>query len=299
MVFPYFDIIPTPIAHRGFTFVVPDGSGGLRSNGLENSMTAFQAAVDLGYEYVETDIHGSRDGVAVISHDHTLDRTTDHKGEINKLDWAEIQQAKICPFIGPDQAATAPLDRKSASSLPRVANGTEPIPRLDDLLAAWPNLRVNIHLKSDDAAAPVAEVIERFKAHDRVGLTSFSSPRRKYCESLLSKPVAAGAGTAEMFEITAGAHLHTPSLIRAALHAVDCVQIYVGDEQAALHSVIVDREMVSVMHDAGKFVHVWTPNDPVEFNRLLDLGVDGIITDRADLLKQVLADRGQWRNRTW
>jgi len=294
--FKYFDQIPTPIAHRGFTFTVPDGYGGLRSSGLENSMTAFQNAVNLGYNYVETDIHGSRDGVAVISHDHTLDRTTDHKGEINSQDWAQIQQAKICLFIGPDQAADHPIKK---GQLVRATTGTEPIPRLDDLLAAWPDLRVNIHLKSDDAAAPVAAVIEKFKAHDRVGLTSFSTPRRKHCESLLSKPVAAGAGAAEMLEITAGAHLHTPELIKLALRTVDCVQIYVGDDEAALHSVIVDREMVRVMHNIGKFVQVWTPDDAAEMNRLLDLGVDGIITNRADVLKQVLIGRKQWQNRDW
>ena len=295
-VFKYFDQIPTPIAHRGFTYLVPDGAGGLRSNGLENSMAAFQAAIDLGYEYVETDIHGSRDGVAVISHDHTLDRTTDHKGEINQLDWEQISQAKICPFIGPDQAAQTPTKK---GKLTRATTGTEPIPRLDDLLAAWPDLRVNIHLKSDDAAAPTAAVIEKFKAHDRVGLTSFSTPRRKHCESLLSKPVAAGAGAAEMLEITAGAHLHTPELIKLALRTVDCVQIYVGDEAAAMHSAIVDSVMVRVMHQIGKFVHVWTPNDAAEMNRLLDLGVDGIITDRADILKQLLIGRGAWKARTW
>jgi glycerophosphoryl diester phosphodiesterase len=265
MSFPYFNVIPTPIAHRGFTY--PEGV----DNGLENSMAAFAAAIELGYKYVETDIHGSKDGVAVINHDETLDRTTDRKGRIRDMEWAEISQAKI--------------------------RGSQPVARLDDLLAAWPDLRVNIHLKEDSAAIPVAQVIEKYSAHDRVGLTSFSTPRRKVCEAHLSRPVAAGAGTAEMLEVTAGAHLRDPELIRRALRTVDCVQILadVAPHHGHLNAQIVDREMVNVMHQAGKYVHAWTIDDPAEMNRLLDLGVDGIITNRADILKEVLIKRGQWK----
>lgn len=158
--FEYFSTIPAAIAHRGFSY--PGG----HSNGLENSMSAFAAAVNLGYTYIETDLHGSRDGVAVICHDPTLGRTTDRHGLIAEMDWAEIHQANIA--------------------------GQEPVPRLEELLEAWPSLRINLHLKNDDAAKPVANCIERYQAHDRVGLTSFSSERRKLTERYLSRPVAAG-----------------------------------------------------------------------------------------------------------
>jgi len=258
----YFDTIPAAIAHRGFS-----APGGV-SNGLENSMTAFASAVNLGYTYIETDLHGSRDGVAVICHDPTLGRTTDRHGVIAEMDWAEIKQANV--------------------------GGREPIPRLEELLASWPSLRINLHLKDDSAAKPVAEAIEKYQAHDRVGLTSFSSERRKLTESYLSRPVATGAGTSEMIELESGVRLHSPELVARALFGVDCVQIPAEPGVGPLHMQSVDRDLVTVMHQAGKYVHVWTVDDPKEMNRLLDLGVDGIITNRADLLKQVLISRGEW-----
>jgi glycerophosphoryl diester phosphodiesterase len=267
MAYRYFDLIPTAIAHRGFTY--PDGF----DNGLENSMAAYQAAVDLGCKYIEVDIHGSRDGVPVISHDATLNRTTDQHGRIDEQDWEQIRTAKI--------------------------RGQELIPRLENIFETWPDLRVNLHLKEDSAVLPVANAITEYDAFDRVGITSFSSERRRKLEAALPKRVAAGAGSAEMAELTAAAHLHSQAIIARALREVDCVQIPAGPakhgpEHGEFHVGIIDREMINIMHKLGKFVHVWTINDPNEMTRLLDLGVDGIVTNRPDLLKQILEERGQW-----
>lgn len=255
--------LPAALSHRGFTY---DETG--KSNRLENSMKAFAAAVDLGYHYIETDLHGSKDGVAVVCHDPTLSRTTDSDGQINELDWADIQRARI--------------------------GGTEPVPRLDEIFETWPELRVNIDIKDDAAAKPVAEAIERFGAHDRVGLTSFSSERRKLTESYLTKPIANGAGRTEIIPFLAATKVRSPRLATMALRGVDCLQVPVSHELGPLDISVVDKATIKTLHDAGKFVHVWTVDDRDEMIRLLDLGVDGIITNRADILKEVLVERDQW-----
>src|SRR5660398_161520 len=130
---PYFDTDGAfaALAHRGFSL-----------DGLENSMVAFQAAVDMGYRYVETDAHGTIDGVAVALHDESLDRTTDGTGEVADLPWARVKLARI--------------------------GGKEPVPMLEDILGTWPELRVNIDVKAESGIVPVADAIEKTKAHDRV-----------------------------------------------------------------------------------------------------------------------------------
>lgn len=98
-----------------------------------------------------------------------------------------------------------------------------------------------------------------------------------------------------MIELEAGARARSPELIRRALNGVDCVQIPAETGLGPLHMQDVDHELVTAMHRCGKYVHVWTVDDPAEMNRLLNLGVDGIITNRADVLKQVLIERGVWQ----
>lgn len=246
------------MAHRGFD---PTGAG------LENSMPAFAAAVELGYRYVETDVHATRDGVVVAFHDETLDRVTDRRGAIPELSWREVSRARIA--------------------------GQEPVPQLEELLGAFPDVRVNIDIKTPGAIVPLVQVLERTKAHDRVCVTSFSDQRRDAAVMRLTRPVATSAGQRSTASFRAAAEL--PHLIRAsvaarALRSVDALQV--PPQHHGLE--VVTPTTLAAAHEIGKLVHVWTINDPVEMHRLLDLGVDGIMTDRADLLKDVLTQRGQW-----
>lgn len=249
---------PVPLAHRGF-----DADGG----GLENTMAAFRAAVDLGYRYVETDVHATRDGVVVAFHDETLDRVTDRRGAIPELSWREVSRARV--------------------------GGVEGVPRLEDLLEEWPDLRVNIDIKSPGAILPLVRVVERTRAHDRVCVTSFSDQRRQAAVMRLTRPVATSAGQRMTAAFRAAAAL--PPLVRASavtrsLRGVDGLQVPVQHYGIE----VVTEATVSAAHEAGRFVHVWTINDAAEMGRLLDLGVDGLVTDRADVLKEVLLARGQW-----
>lgn len=244
------------MAHRGFDL-----------GGLENSMRAFEAAVRLGYRYVETDVHATRDGHVVAFHDDTLDRVTDGAGRITEMSWRQVSRTRI--------------------------GGVEPVPLLEDLLGSWPELRVNIDIKSPGAILPLVRVIERTHSHDRVCVTSFSDQRRQAAVMRLTHPVATSAGQRSTAAFRAAASL--PPLVRApvalrALHAVDGVQV----PAHAYGIEVVSPTTVAAAHEVGRFVHVWTVNEVPEMVRLLDLGVDGIITDRADLLKDVLVARGQW-----
>lgn len=249
---------PIPLAHRGFDLA-----------GLENSMQAFQAAIDLGYRYLETDVHATSDGQVVAFHDDTLDRTTDRTGEIARLPWADVARARI--------------------------GGTEGVPLLEELLHAWPEARLNIDIKAEPAVGPLVRVIERARAHDRVCVTSFSDRRRRGALGRLTRPVAtsAGQGASACFRLAAlspPASGLRPRLVGAALRGVDGLQVPVTFRGIP----VVTAGTVAAAHEAGRFVHVWTVNDAPQMHRLLDLGVDGLVSDRADLLKQVLMERGQW-----
>ncbi len=250
----YFDLgAPIALAHRGFSL-----------DGLENTMAAFQAAVDLGFGYVETDVHATSDGVAVAFHDASLDRVTDRTGVIGRLRWGEVRQARI--------------------------HGTEPVPTLAELLHTWPRLRVNIDVKSAAAIAPTIEVVEREGAHDRVCLTSFSDKRRLATLRGLSRPVATSAGTSVVRRFLLRAVVGASVASRRALQDIGAIQV--PERAGSLR--VVSRRTIDAAHAAGAQVHVWTVNEPADMHRLLDLGVDGLVSDRADLLREVLRERGAW-----
>lgn len=250
---PYFDNGGRPIAlaHRGFSL-----------EGLENSMKAFQAAVDLGYRYLETDAHGTRDGVAVALHDGTLDRTTDATGEVAERDWASVKAARI--------------------------GGLEAVPRLEDVLGAWPDVRFNIDVKGESGIRPVAEAIERTKTHDRVCLGSFSANRRRATVKLLSRPVATPASQREAVAWWLGTWVGADA--HASLGDVDALQIPWRKGPVPY----LAKRHIDAAHAAGRQVHVWTINRRDHMMQLLDMGVDGLVSDRADILKEVLVARGQW-----
>lgn len=248
---PYLDAPFLALAHRGFSL-----------DGLENSLRAFEAARELGFRYVETDAHGTTDGVAVALHDATLDRTTDARGIVAELPWDVVRRARI--------------------------GGVEPVPRLDDLLGTWPDLRVNIDVKGESGVLPVAEAVERTRAHDRVCVTSFSVARRRATVARLSRPVATSAGQGEVVRFLLAARVRSVPGVRRALRDVDCLQVPAAQGPVR----VVDARTLAAAHRTGRQVHVWTVDDPAEMRRLIDLGVDGIVTNRADLLRDVLAERG-------
>jgi glycerophosphoryl diester phosphodiesterase len=227
----------------------------------ENSWKAFEYAVGLGYAYLETDVHATVDGTVIAFHDRTLDRATDGVGRIAELTAAQVAAARI--------------------------GGTEPIPLLADLIMAWADVRFNIDVKDEPAIRPLVDVLRAANCWDRVCLTSFSGSRLEATRRLLPRPVCSATSPAGIGAIRAGLPVKTLAA-RFAAKAVRCAQIP--------YSMATSRFLARA-HAAGLQVHAWTVNDPVVMARLLDLGVDGIMTDQTAMLRDVLLSRGQWHPR--
>ncbi len=248
-----------------FPFLEHDGilafahRGGVEA-GPENTLVAFEAAVRLGYRYVETDVHCTRDGVLVAFHDSVLDRVTDQRGRIAELDYREVRAARV--------------------------GGTEPIPRLADLLGSWPELRVNIDPKHDDAVEPLAAVIRQTKAIDRVCVGSFSGARLDRIRGLLGPALCTSMGPLEVVRLWFGKFGFA-----AGEFVAGCAQVPTHHYGLPM----VDRRFVRAAGRLGLQAHVWTVDAAPEMHRLLDLGVAGLMTDRPTVLKQVLEARGVWR----
>ena len=247
--FPFLDHPgPIPFAHRGGASEAP-----------ENSLPAFQHAIDLGYRYLETDVHATADGVLVAFHDDVLDRVTEHRGRIDELTWAEVSEARI--------------------------DGREPIPLLEDILTTWPDVRVNIDPKADSSVGPLIEVLRRTDAIHRVCVGSFSDERIDGVRDALGPELCTGMGPDEFV-----------GLIRAfqgedVTFRSQAAQIPPRDHQ---DRPLASAELVEVAHAHGIVVHVWTIDDPDEMRSLLDAGVDGIMTDRPAVLREVFEERGIW-----
>lgn len=240
---------PRVLAHRGFAREAP-----------ENTLLAFSQAIALGVTHIETDVHASRDGVAVISHDPELSRLAGRDGTVSGLTMAELRE----------------IDLGHGQSFAGLA----------EALDAFPEARFNIDVKSPDAVVPTVDAIRSAGATARVLVTSFSERRR--LATVKELPGVASSASAAVFAgaLVAGKLGLSPA-VRAFLRTVDAVQI---PERAAGMATITPRQL-RMLHGAGVEVHVWTVNDVATMERLLDLGVDGLVTDRADLAMEVVKRR--------
>ncbi|WP_245413192.1 glycerophosphodiester phosphodiesterase [Arthrobacter celericrescens] len=249
---------PLALAHRGFS-----------REGLENSAAAFRTAVGIGITHLETDARATADGAVLLFHDATLDRVTDSRGRISELGAAQVSRAKI--------------------------GGREAIPLLEDILREFPDARLNVDVKDRHTVAPLAAVIDRCAAHERVLITSFSDRRRRGVLKRLSRRTASSAGIFLTAVFALAGPILPDRLLAKVMHDVDALQVPVRYGRLEL----LTPGFLGRARRLGLQVHVWTVNDPAEMERLLDLGgegrgVDGIVTDRADLLKETLEQRGQW-----
>lgn len=218
-------------------------------------MSAFERAVALGYVYLETDVRVTSDGVALAFHDGRLDRVTDARGRVDQLPWAQVRRARIA--------------------------GREPIPQLSDLLAAWPHTRVNIDVKAEACIGPVIDAIRRTASIDRVCVAAFSDARVAAVRAILGPRLCTALGPAAALGLRVG---------RTPRGSAQCAQVpaRIG------RRIFVDARYVAAAHARGLQVHAWTVNERAEMIRLLDAGVDGVMTDAADVLRDVLVERGQW-----
>lgn len=251
----YFEL-PRPriLAHRGLALDAP-----------ENTLLAFAHALAAGAAYLETDVHASSDGVAVISHDPDLSRLVGRTTRVGDLAVADLER----------------IDLGDGQSFCSLATA----------LDAFPDARFNIDIKSADAAAPAAQAILAAGATGRVLVTSFSNRRRRAAMRLLPD-VATSAAALPFAVALAALALGLRPIARIALRGVGAVQIPESWMLGPIRVAVVTPRSLRGLHALGVEVHVWTVNEPTDMARLLDLGVDGLVTDRCDLAVQVLAQRG-------
>ena len=251
---------PFAIAHRGSRLLWP-----------ENTMLAFGNAYDAGFRWMETDLHLTSDGVVVCLHDDTVDRTTDGRGQARRFTFEQLQVL--------DAGHSFEVD----GEFPHRGSGVT-VPSFEELAATFPDCRLVVDLKQDGLAEPVWELITRHRLEDRVIVGSFSDRRLREFRQVSHGSVATSAGPISVTRALAGARIGRHNRL------ADALQI----PTSYLGMSLVSESSVRRMHAADYQVHVWTVNSSRQMHRLLDIGVDGIITDRPDALKAVMIERGEW-----
>ena len=239
---------PIPFAHRGGAGKFP-----------ENTMSAFQNAIDMGYKYLETDVHSSKDGEVFAFHDDSLERVTGHVGKISDHTSKEISRIEI--------------------------DGFAKIPTLSELLESFPAANINIDPKADSVVDPLTNLLKRTNSLDRVCIGSFSDRRIIEIRKELGSKLCVSAGPKAVIKFLAGRFSFYRS--KTSYH---CLQV----PQKSGPVKIVTPDFVEKAHSRGLQVHVWTVDDHQEMNELLDMGVDGLMTDEPTVLKNVLMERNQW-----
>ena len=235
-------------AHRGGNESAP-----------ENSFLAFKNAVDIGYKYLETDVHLTKDGYLIAFHDNTLDRVTDKNGLIKDLTLTEIKKAKI--------------------------NGKEEIPLLLDLLDSFPNCFFNIDCKVDETVQPLVDLIRDRSLIDRVCIGSFSQKRINYIRKSLGRDAKTSMGPTE---VILSKFLSFTSLNYNFKSSYTSIPI----ERYGIK--LLDKRNINYLKSNNQKVIAWTINKEDEMKTLIKMGVDGIMTDNLALLKSVLIEESLW-----
>ncbi len=259
---------PAVFAHRGGAGLWP-----------ENTLFAFRRAWEMGVDVLELDVHGTRDGYIVVIHDPTVDRTTNGTGAVREMTLAEVQALDAGYWFTPDGGQTYPYRGQGIR-----------IPTLEEVFDALPDARFNIEVKSNDPpiVAALANLIERKGMTDKVIVGSF---RQEIVDELRQRlPNVATFASRE--EIQSFWVFHTLGLSRAWRPVPDTLQVPTEYTVQGVRLTVVSPRFVRSAHALGVRVDVWTINDPDEMARLLDMGVDGIMTDYPDRLLELLRARG-------
>jgi len=244
---------PRVLAHRGLALEAP-----------ENTLLAFLHAVNAGVTHIETDVNGSADGVAMVSHDADLPRVAGRDGRVDQLTSAELRRVQL----GAGQGFCS----------------------LAEALDAFPDTCFNVDVKSANAVEGTIKAIRDLRATDRVLIGSFSTSRRMAVVRELPG-VATSVSAGGALPAAHAARVGATRMLRRILRGVQAVQL---PEKVAGASIVTDRAIRS-FHEVGVEVHIWTVNEPADMIRMLDVGVDGIVTDRADLALPIVAERHRTR----
>lgn len=231
-------------------------------------MKAFAGAIDLGVGHLETDLRMTSDGVLVCFHDERADRTTDGHGPISEMTWDEVSRLD------------AGYRHEAAGGFPHRDGGAR-VPALEEVVTEFPGVGLVVDLKAEGMATELADLVERHQLHDRVIVGSFSDRRLAEFRAASGGRVPTSVGQSEARRWVMA------SRMRRAMSG-NAIALQVPMRSRGV--VVVDDRLVAVAHDAGLYVHVWTVNRVDDMEYLLELGVDGIITDRPDVLADVLVE---------
>jgi len=253
---------PLVMAHRGASGLAP-----------ENTLVAFRKALEAGADVLELDVHATEDGQVVVIHDETVDRTTDGTGLVKDFTLEELKRLDAGYRFTPDGGATYPYRGQGIA-----------IPTLEEVLAAFPQARINVEIKQLDP--PIEDrlwaLIEGMGAEDRVLVISFDDEAIARFRKL-APGVATGAAEGEIREFVTYLTLRMAPFYAPKADAFQVPEWY-GEHH------IVTRAFVDAAHSKNVKVHVWTVNEKEDMRRLLELGVDGIITDYPDRLVEVMKE---------
>ena len=264
---PYFDLpLPIVVGHRGAAGERP-----------ENTLASFARGLEAGAAILESDLHLTRDGVVVMAHDETVDRTTNGRGPLRDLAFAELSKLDAAHRFSTDQGKSFPFRGQGFR-----------IPSLEEVFKAFPGVRFNLELKRDEPAL-VERTVALVRRADRAAITLLTAESDALMARLRAHlkssgvPVALGAAAGDVLRF-----------VRAALDGAapppEPMALQVPADFAG--RPLVTGELVGYAHAHGVQVHVWTINDPREMERLLALGVDGLVTDFPERMAGLLRRRG-------
>ncbi|HYF92677.1 MAG TPA: glycerophosphodiester phosphodiesterase [Symbiobacteriaceae bacterium] len=257
------------LAHQGASAYAPS-----------NTLESFRLGLEQGADILETDVHLTKDGVVVVSHDETIDRMSNGSGYINSMTLNELRQYDFGYKFTPDGGKTFPYRGKGVR-----------IPTLEDLFKAFPGVRVNIELKQEDPAIEeqVWDVIRKYGMEDKVLINAFPSKPMERWATVAGDRTATGATMGNMIEFVIYYLLHLDWLYHPR---VDAFQLPTSDKAGPLTVHFDTERMVERTHKLGMKIHYWTINDEETMRRLVSIGADGIITDRPDVAVTVLKEAG-------
>ncbi len=251
---------PWVIAHQGGDGIWPG-----------DTLFAFENAAELGVDILEMDMHSTADGVLVMMHDATVDRTTDGSGRINDKSLAQLKELDAGYNWTPDDGNTFPFRGQGIT-----------VPTLDEVFDTFPDKRFNIEIKQGEPSItqPFCQKIRDYDLADQVLVASFSQEVLEEFRQVCPE-VATSSGETEVIQLFVFSKIFIESILSPHYQAVQ-----VPEERSGLR--VLTPRFVDAAHNRDLEVHAWTINEVNDMQRMLDLGLDGIITDRPDRLLEVL-----------
>lgn len=232
--------------------------------GPENTLAAFSRSYDLGVRWLETDVLLSRDGVVVCHHDRSLRRTTGHEADLADLTWRELSRLRV---------------------------GGEPLARLEDVMQALPQARFTVDVKDPSVLPGLVDVLRAPGAAARVCLAGTWDRHLEHAARQLPE-ISTALGWSSLIGLIAAARLGAPpAVLRSRRRGARFAHV----PDRFLGQGVLSHRVVACAGELGLKVLAWTVDEPARMHQLLDLGVTGLITDRPDLLREVLISRGAWR----